>query len=98
MGRRRRGATGSELLARLSPCEREVLAHVALGRHVPDIAARLGLSPRTVETVLRRVRTKLGLRDRVKLARFAMRTGLVTPYDANGDESTPNDTRPDAPT
>lgn len=97
MDRRRRGATDSELLALLSPREREVLKHVARGRHVPQIADELGISHWTVQAVLRRIRTKLDIHDRVRLTLFALRVGLVTPYNDTGDDPTPTNPAPDDP-
>ena len=45
---------------RLSAREREVLSWTAIGRRQADIAAMLGLSERTVENHLRRIRQRLG--------------------------------------
>lgn len=61
----------------LSAREREVLRHVATGLSKRDIAKLLHLSPRTVERHVANIMQKLGLHDRVALARFAIREGLV---------------------
>jgi DNA-binding NarL/FixJ family response regulator len=55
-------------VAALSPREREVAGLVADGRTNREIAARLFLSEKTIETVLSRVFRKLGVRSRVEVA------------------------------
>lgn len=67
----------TELLARLTPREREVLIEVSTGRSNSEIADRLFLSEATVKTHLGRVLTKLELRDRVQAVVFAYRNGLA---------------------
>jgi DNA-binding NarL/FixJ family response regulator len=61
----------------LSAREREVLRHVATGLTKREIAKMLHLSPRTVERHVANIMQKLGLHDRVALARFAIREGFV---------------------
>ena len=61
-GRAGRGVGG------LSPREREVAGLVADGRTNREIAARLFLSEKTIETVLSRVFRKLGVRSRAEVA------------------------------
>ncbi|MEV6606430.1 tetratricopeptide repeat protein [Kutzneria sp. NPDC051319] len=51
----------------LAPDEREVASLVSAGLTNPEIAARLGVSVRTVAYRLNRIRTKLGLRTREDL-------------------------------
>ncbi len=58
-------------LRRLTKREREVMAQVVAGRHNREIAADLGISPRTVEVYKARLMDKLDVRrvaDLVKLA------------------------------
>ena len=62
-----RGRAGGGVGA-LSPREREVAGLVADGRTNREIAARLFLSEKTIETVLSRVFRKLGVRSRVEVA------------------------------
>ena len=64
-------------LARLSAREREVLQLIAEGRTGAEIAARLELSQKTVETYRARLIEKLGIRDVPGLVRFAIQRGLV---------------------
>ena len=52
----------------LSAREHEVAGLVAEGRTNREIAGRLFLSEKTIETVLSRVFRKLGVRSRVKVA------------------------------
>jgi predicted ATPase/DNA-binding CsgD family transcriptional regulator len=69
-GERKRPATG---WASLTPTERDVVRLVGEGLANKDVAARLFVSPRTVETHLTHVYTKLGLASRVQLAQEAAR-------------------------
>lgn len=59
-------------LGRLTTREREVLAHAARGLHAKEIAAALGISPRTVEVHKTRIMEKLGVRNVAELVRFAL--------------------------
>jgi len=63
-------------LARLSA--REVLQLLAEGRTGAEIAQRLSLSQKTVETYRARLVEKLGIRDVAGLVRFAIQRGLVS--------------------
>ena len=69
-GERKRPAKGWESLI---PTERDVVRLVREGLANKDIAARLFISPRTVESHLTHVYTKLALSSRVQLAREAVR-------------------------
>ena len=60
----------------LSEREKEVLRLVALGDTNREIAERLFLSVRTVETYRARVMEKLNLKSRGELVRYALRKGL----------------------
>ncbi len=80
----------------LSPREREVLHLVAEGRTAPEIAERLFLSPRTVETHRGNGLAKLGLRSQAELIRYVIERGLVPPAaggqargPAPGDRASP---------
>ena len=61
-------------LATLTVREREVLEHAAQGLHAKEIAATLGISPRTVEVHKTRIMEKLGARNIAELVRFALGT------------------------
>jgi DNA-binding CsgD family transcriptional regulator len=67
-GERKRPTSG---WASLTPTERDVVRLVSEGLANKDIAARLFISPRTVQTHLTHVYTKLGLTSRVQLAQEA---------------------------
>jgi RNA polymerase sigma factor (sigma-70 family) len=62
----------AEKLALLTARERQVLEHAAKGLHAKEIAAALGISPRTVEVHKTRVMAKLGVRNVAELVRFAL--------------------------
>ena len=65
-------------LARLSAREREVLQLLAEGHTGAQIAERLSLSQKTVETYRARLVEKLGIRDVAGLVRFAIQRGIVS--------------------
>jgi DNA-binding NarL/FixJ family response regulator len=66
--------------ARLSQRERQVVAAVVDGLSNDEIASRLGISPKTVESHLRRLFERLGVASRTELATRALRDGwLETP-------------------
>ena len=69
----------------LSEREKEVLRLVALGDTNREIAERLFLSVRTVETYRARLMEKLNLKSRGELVRYALRKGLRP--DEVGDPS-----------
>jgi DNA-binding NarL/FixJ family response regulator len=73
------GAPGPEddPLAKLSARERQVLQLLAEGRTGGEIARRLALSQKTVETYRARLVQKLGIRDVAGLVRFAIQRGIV---------------------
>lgn len=60
----------------LSPRENEVLRHVAKGYTYPEIAERLFISVKTVQNHVQNILTKLQLRGRYELMRYAIRRGL----------------------
>jgi DNA-binding CsgD family transcriptional regulator len=69
-GERKRPTSG---WSSLTPTERDVVRLVSEGLANNDIATRLFVSPRTVQTHLTHVYTKLGLTSRVQLAQEAAR-------------------------
>lgn len=61
----------------LSERERQVLAQVALGLTLDEVAQRLDVSRNTVHTHLKRIYRKLEISTRVEAAMVAARLGLV---------------------
>jgi len=64
-------------VSQLSPREVEVLRYIARGLTKKEIAAAMQLSVKTIENHSNSVMIKLSIHDRVQLARFAIREGLV---------------------
>lgn len=64
-------------LSLLSTRETEVLQLTAMGFTGREIAERLSLSPKTVDTYRQRAMSKLGLTSRSELVRFALQAGLL---------------------
>ena len=63
----------------LTPRELEVVKLIAEAYTNRQIAETLKLSEKTVESHRANVLSKLGMRDRVELVRYAIRRGLVEP-------------------
>jgi two-component system, NarL family, response regulator NreC len=68
-----RGLTDNKLTRR----EVEVLRLTALGHTSVEIARKLHLSPRTIETHRARIYRRLALASRAELVRYALRRGLI---------------------
>jgi len=78
LGRRaRRAREEADMRAHLTRREIEILEYVSLGLTVRQVATRLGLSPRTVETHLAKLYRKLGVRNRVQALSRAASLGLI---------------------
>ncbi len=63
----------------LTARERSILRLLAEGRANKEVAARLGISVRTVETHRSRIMSKLRVRSVGELVRYAVRNNLVAP-------------------
>ncbi|MGI9019095.1 MAG: response regulator transcription factor [Solirubrobacterales bacterium] len=57
--------------------ERQILAMLAIGDTDVQIAAKLELSPATVQTHVRNAKGKLGARTRAQAVAMALRDGLI---------------------
>ncbi|HLK90464.1 MAG TPA: response regulator transcription factor [Polyangia bacterium] len=71
------GRTAGGPSAVLSPRETEVLENLALGYTNKEIAVRLSVGVKSVETYRARLSDKLGLSGRAELVRYAMESGLA---------------------
>ena len=61
----------------LTPTERSILKLVTEGKSNFEVAATIGLSPRTVETYRGRLMRKLGIENLPGLVRYAIRHGII---------------------
>ena len=66
-------------LEKLTPRQIEVLRLMAEGLTTPEIARRLRLSGKTIETHRGEIMKRVGIHDIVGLVRYAVRVGLVRP-------------------
>lgn len=69
----------ADSLQDLTPRQREVLQLIAEGHSTKDIAHKLNLSVKTIETHRSEIMNRLDIHDVAGLVRYAIRTGLVTP-------------------
>ena len=77
-GGRLRPATAREPdKGELTPRQREIVRHVALGSSGPEIAAELQISHDTVRTHVRNAMTTVGARSRAHLVAKSLAGGLV---------------------
>ena len=84
LGEYLRGAHGEGGRTRyqgLTNRERDVLKLTAGGFTNQEIAERLVISPKTVDTYRQRIMEKLNLHHRSELVRYALKTGLLTATD-----------------
>lgn len=70
-------STTAPRVAELSEREAEVLRGMARGYSMKEIAARLHVSPRTLETYRARGMEKLGISNRPEIVRYAMQRGWL---------------------
>jgi DNA-binding NarL/FixJ family response regulator len=77
----RRTGGAADPLDALTPRQREILQLAAEGHSSKQIAQRLGLSLRTVETHRSQIMERLDVHDVAGLVRFAVRVGLVSSED-----------------
>lgn len=63
----------------LTPRQREILQLIAEGRTTKDIAKKLDLSVKTVESHRMQLMERLDIHDVAGLVRYAIRTGIVIP-------------------
>lgn len=70
----------SDAYESLSEREREVLKLIALGHTAKEVADKLAISPKTVETYRARIMEKLNLQSRVDLVQYALARGLLAEY------------------
>jgi len=66
-------------LATLSDRQIEVLRNLAIGLSVKDVAKKMHISVKSVDSHKYRIMQALEIHDRVDLARYAIREGLVCP-------------------
>jgi DNA-binding NarL/FixJ family response regulator len=69
--------TPADLYETLTTREREILQLAAESSSIGEIATRLGISPRTVESHRENLMRKLGLQSQTALIRYALRRGIL---------------------
>jgi DNA-binding NarL/FixJ family response regulator len=76
----RQRSRSQDPLARLSARERQVLKLVVEGSTSNEIAAMIGVSPKSVETYRSRLMFKLEIHDLTALVKFAIRHGVTSEH------------------
>jgi DNA-binding NarL/FixJ family response regulator len=76
---RKRAGDDSDSLTRLTPRQREVLQLVAEGNTTKEIARRLSVTVKTIETYRSQLMEVLDIHDIASLTRYAIRKGIVSP-------------------
>jgi two-component system NarL family response regulator len=66
---------------KLTTREREIVRHVSLGLRNGEVAERLRITEGTVKAHMNNIYHKLAVRDRVELALYALRVGIVSIHD-----------------
>lgn len=64
---------------KLTDRQLEILRHLARGETVKSVAHKLLVSPKSIDNQKLQIMSKLGVRDKVRLALFAVREGLIVP-------------------
>ncbi len=67
----------------LTSREREIVRYVAMGMRNAEVATKLTITEGTVKKHLNNIFQKLDIRDRVEVALYAIRAGLVNPHHRN---------------
>lgn len=75
-------------LANLTPRERELLTYLGEGASLKEAAEAMAVSYKTADNQKASLMRKLDIHDRVELARFAIRQGLVSPHSSRLREHT----------
>jgi len=73
----------------LSGRELQVLRQISRGLTHGQIATRLGISPHTVDTYVKRIRAKLGVGNKAELTRIALDGRLVSGRSATTEPARP---------
>jgi DNA-binding NarL/FixJ family response regulator len=79
--RKERKPARGDVIAELTPREREVLALLAAGSSTKEIGRKLVISPRTVSTHVQHILAKLDVSNRARAIALAHRAGLVDPAE-----------------
>ena len=74
---RQESSSGKEL----TPRESEIVRYVCSGMKNIEVAERLAITESTVKTHLNNIFQKLGVRDRLELTHYAIKTGMVAVLD-----------------
>ena len=71
------GSSAADPVALMTPRQREILQLLAEGKSAKEVAARLGLSARTVEDHKYRLMESLGIENSAELVHFAIKHGII---------------------